>query len=210
MSDVDESAREAQQFLQTVAETLGRLRRMEIPGEVTDASPAGLARKLDDLLSCLTRFKESLPPAGESPEDAFSLPEMFENIEDRVRPLANVTGGPGVKVDSGPGGIVIGVEREEADAGEDDSDMAFPVKVTEDSGNLYDPGSASTNCSFTYTVTSLSGQVLGTAMTPQRPRYQNTEYAGPGAWSYGLGFWDGGTFILYEVVDEIALTDTCE
>ena len=206
MSDVDESAREAQQFLQTVAETLGRLRRMEIPGEVTDASPAGLARKLDDLLSCLTRFKESLPPAGESPEDTFSLPEMFENIEDRVRPLANVTGGQGIKVDSGPGGIVIGVEREEADAGEDDSDMAFPVKVTNDGGTA---GSDTTTCSLTYTVDDLAGNELDTDILPKQGRLPNCEYAVPSADSYGLACWDGEDLVLLQVYEELPLTETC-
>ena len=186
----------------TPAEFIAAVQQLRVPRFDENALPANLREPLQPLLDWVREMGQSLDavqrmPAPEEPPP----PERQGRLTIR---------GDGIEVHQTPDGVtlVAGIQGERPSM--PIVPTLFPVKVTEDSGNLYDPGSASTNCSFTYTVTSLSGQVLGTAMTPQRPRYQNTEYAGPGAWSYGLGFWDGGTFILYEVVDEIALTDTCE
>ena len=147
-------------------------------------------------------------PIGESPEDAFSLPEMFENIEDRVRPLANVTGGPGVKVDSGPGGIVIGLEAKEVQS-EDEQPLgvAFAVKVTRNGGGA---GSNVATCTLAYDVTDLADNALSAAsIQPVQARLPNCEYAVPAAGSYGLACWNGNTLVLLHAYQEIPLTDTC-
>jgi hypothetical protein len=83
----------------------------------------------------------------------------------------------------------------------------FPVKVTKDGGSA---GGASTTCSYTYTVASMDGVTIATAQTPDRPRFVNVEYELPADASRGVGYYDGDTFKLLEVIEERPKTDICE
>jgi hypothetical protein len=72
----------------------------------------------------------------------------------------------------------------------------FAVRVTIDGGAA---GSATTNCTWTYTVTFDSGYQLGTLMTPQRRRVPLAPYTTTPAGSWGAGFFDkDGVFVLWD------------
>lgn len=80
------------------------------------------------------------------------------------------------------------------------SGKMFPVLVTKDAGSA---GTYAADCSFTYTVTDIAGNSLGTGMTPIKPRITGTPYSQPADGSYGMGFYDdAGDFQLYEAVEE--------
>ena len=86
-------------------------------------------------------------------------------------------------------------------------------------------GSASTNCTFTYTIESLDGKELDTGLTPERARHSNTKYlaggdTGAGSGSGGSGSGAGESiygyarrvsdgWILLDVLGEIEDSGTC-
>lgn len=79
-------------------------------------------------------------------------------------------------------------------------DSLLVVKVTNDSGVA---GSATENCTLTYTVSDRFGNTLGTGLTPHRPRYDNCEYDIPASGSAGLAYYDeSGDLKLYEACQE--------
>lgn len=79
----------------------------------------------------------------------------------------------------------------------------FVVDVEQTGGSA---GNASTQCSFTYTVTiAETGEVLGTGMTPQKQRPLVGKMT---AGLLGSGYYSGGTFYLYEV-DEVPTKVAC-
>ena len=85
----------------------------------------------------------------------------------------------------------------------------FAVKVYKDGGVA---GSASTNCTWTYTVKDFAGtNTLATTKTPLRPRYTSCQYDLPADGSYGLAFYDSSnTLQLYEAVQEKPTGDTVD
>ena len=84
--------------------------------------------------------------------------------------------------------------------------ILFAVRVTIDGGAA---GSASTTCSWTYTVTTDSGYLLGEEMQPARCRLPNVPYAATPAGSWGAGFFDkGGAFVLWDA-NECPLVEEC-
>lgn len=83
----------------------------------------------------------------------------------------------------------------------------FAVKCSIDGGS---GGSASTTCSFTYTVTTLSGRTLGEEMTPQQRRHENVPYTTTPNEAIGVAYFDeAGTFRLWSANELPALED-CE
>jgi len=83
----------------------------------------------------------------------------------------------------------------------------FRVKVTKDAGVA---GDKDNNCTWTYTVTSVAGEELGTAVTPEKPRYPKCTYEEPAAGSPGLAYWHTDhTIKLYEALGEIPDTTVC-
>ena len=79
------------------------------------------------------------------------------------------------------------------------------VKVTKDGGVA---GSSAANCTFTYTVTDLTGTELGTLETPLVPRFPLTEYDEPTAESLGIAYYaSDGALVLYHVAEEIPTTN---
>lgn len=82
----------------------------------------------------------------------------------------------------------------------------FAVRVYIDGGTA---GTASTTCSWTYTVKRDSGHVFGTSMTPQRRRFPNTPYTTTPDGAWGAGFFDKtGTFVLWDA-NELPATEAC-
>lgn len=81
----------------------------------------------------------------------------------------------------------------------------FVVKVEKDGGTN---GSATTAASYTYTVRSLDGETLGTAVPVALPRPNGMVTYQGGSDGYGLAFYDGETLKLLDA-GEVPETDTC-
>jgi len=69
----------------------------------------------------------------------------------------------------------------------------FRVKVTMDGGV---GGSASEDCSYTYSVDDEYGYKIAEDMTPEAPRIPKTQYAAGDGWGWGCG--EGDDFILLD------------
>lgn len=84
--------------------------------------------------------------------------------------------------------------------------MLFPVLITKDGGVA---GSASADCSFTYTVKDLAGVELASGLSPECGRLTKTEYAEPSADSPAVAYRDAaGDLHLYHVAGEVPVTKT--
>ncbi len=83
----------------------------------------------------------------------------------------------------------------------------FPVRVEVDGGA---DGDGTTAASWTYTVTSLPGDELGTGVPVTRPRPNGSmvTYASPGG-GYGTAFYDGGTLVLWDAGEVEDTTEDC-
>lgn len=71
-------------------------------------------------------------------------------------------------------------------------------------------GDSTTSCTFVYKLKDIFGVDIpgATGLTPDRPRFTNTEYNQPADGSPGLAWVDaGGAWHLYEAVEEIPETD---
>jgi len=88
--------------------------------------------------------------------------------------------------------------------GDNNATHTFIVKVTKDGGSS---GSFSSTCSYTYTCKTLSGDSLGTGISPETHRITNVAYTAPGDNSYGIGFYDGETFKLYSAAEEVVASE---
>lgn len=80
----------------------------------------------------------------------------------------------------------------------------LPVKVKQSDGVA---GDSDTTCTFTYTVKSLGGTILGTAMSPLWPRFSDTTYVAPASDSYGVAFYDTGVLKLWQTLEHPAQSD---
>lgn len=80
------------------------------------------------------------------------------------------------------------------------------VTVEKDGGVA---GSASTNCTWTYTIKDLAGTELDTLLSPHRPRYANTIYTQAPDDSYGLAANIGGAWVLMVAWQETEQTSVC-
>lgn len=80
------------------------------------------------------------------------------------------------------------------------------VTVYKDGGAA---GSASTSCTWTYTIKNLAGSTLDTLLSPHRPRFTNTIYTQAPDGSYGLAVKITGGWVLLVALQEIEQTDTC-
>jgi len=86
------------------------------------------------------------------------------------------------------------------------------ITVAKDGGSAGAPDPGGSNCSWTYTLTSLSGTELATTVAPQQARYPKTIYleAGAGGRSaYGVAYDLTGTWLLLYLPGEIADTTVC-
>lgn len=81
----------------------------------------------------------------------------------------------------------------------------FPVLVSEDGGSA---GNKTTKCSWTYTVESLSGEVLGDTMTPLRRRPAKGAISKPDDDTVAIGCYVNGTFELYDA-NEVYEIEVC-
>ncbi len=81
----------------------------------------------------------------------------------------------------------------------------FPVRVTKTGGVT---GSKTVQCSWTYTVESLSGQELGTVMTPLRRRPAKGAISNPAADTIAIGCYVNGEFQLYDA-NEVYEIEVC-
>ena len=87
------------------------------------------------------------------------------------------------------------------------ADNLIVVKVAKDGGVS---GGAAANCTWTYTVTDLAGNELGTGLTPEVPRLTNVEYEYADENSdYGLAAWDGTTLVLLVAFGECPKETAC-
>lgn len=83
----------------------------------------------------------------------------------------------------------------------------FAVRVSIDSGSA---GSGSTNCSWTYEVSSLRGKVVATGQTPALLREPLLEYVETPDNSEGTAFYDeDGNFVLFNA-NELPAIHTCD
>lgn len=82
----------------------------------------------------------------------------------------------------------------------------FAVTCTIDGGSA---GSASTTCSFTYTVTDLHGVVIGEDMSPEQRRYPNVPYTTTPNDTPGLAYYDAAGDLHLWSANELAQTEEC-
>jgi hypothetical protein len=85
----------------------------------------------------------------------------------------------------------------------------FAVKVTQD-GSDTSPGSgdSDTQCSYTYLVTNIaSDTVLASGASPLKPRPETGQLIKASDQSYAVGFYDDGTFKLWDVAEALATSD---
>jgi hypothetical protein len=81
----------------------------------------------------------------------------------------------------------------------------FQVKVYADGGGAGGPGG---DCTYTYTVKTLSGRTLATAKSPTRRRFPLTEYAVTPSGAVGQAYFDdAGTLQLFDANELPALED---
>ena len=86
------------------------------------------------------------------------------------------------------------------------STVAFSCKVGKDGGSA---GDEDNTCTFTYTVKTLTGDELGTEISPQKKRVEKCIYNQPGNDSYGLACYDGETLVLLEAFEEYPDSKVC-
>ncbi len=90
--------------------------------------------------------------------------------------------------------------------------QAFTVKLVNDGG---DAGDDENDCTLTYTVKDLDGNVLLEEATPERKRYPKTTYIAATEDSYGWACYrigEGGTpgaLVLLDAIEEIEATEAC-
>jgi len=77
----------------------------------------------------------------------------------------------------------------------------IPVKVTMDGG---EGGSASTDCSYTYSVDDENGNKIAEDMTPQTPRLLYTQYTAGDGWGWGCYDKDDNFILLDAGEKEVA------
>ena len=80
------------------------------------------------------------------------------------------------------------------------------VTVAKDAGVA---GDGATDCTWTYTITSLGGVELATGLSPQKARYEKTAYDQAANGTYGLATLISGSWVLLIAYDEIADTSVC-
>jgi len=80
-------------------------------------------------------------------------------------------------------------------------ESAIPVKVTMDGGV---GGSASTDCSYTYSVDDENGNKIAEDMTPQTPRLLYTQYTAGDGWGWGCYDKDDNFILLDAGEKEVA------
>ena len=86
------------------------------------------------------------------------------------------------------------------------------VTVAKDGGVAGNPDPGGTDCTWTYTLTSLGGIVLATTISPEQARYPETIYleAGAGGRSaYGMASYIAGAWVLLNLPGEIADATVC-
>jgi len=167
------------------------------------------------------RFVICLAPLADGavgPALASGVSPVRVDVADEAHRYADVNNNAAGSLKSGAGGAAL-VLWKESGTGEkwavvrlglpsDPLGGVFAAKVTKDGGSA---GSKDADCTFTYTVKDLAGNELGTTLTPKRPRFTHVEYAQPSADSPGLAYYDDqGALQLYDAVEEIPETDTCE
>jgi hypothetical protein len=91
-----------------------------------------------------------------------------------------------IAVDAGPGGATIRLSVE-ALLPRIPKTGLFPVLVTQTGGAA---GDATTQCSFVYDVTLVTGDPFGEGMAPVKPRPEFGKMVAPATDSYGLAFVD--------------------
>ena len=86
----------------------------------------------------------------------------------------------------------------------------FAVRVRQAGGSA---GSATTQCSFTYEVYSLAGEILAdsvvTPMTPQHPRPSVGRMVAPSNDSYGIAFLEETEVLVLWDVGEVPAVEVC-
>ena len=154
-----------------------------------------------DLSAFSQEQRDALQPLVESMEAVGRLAEGIRRLPDTEPSAA----GPVVPLQT----RVLGAEPESQARLLPEKATLFRVTVTMDAGSGH-AGDENTNCTYTYTVTSLAGDELGTAKTPEKPRYEKCTYKQPGAASPGLAYWDSDNVLhLYEALEEIPDTTEC-
>lgn len=81
----------------------------------------------------------------------------------------------------------------------------FAVYVTRDGGSA---GGGGEDCDWTYEVSTLSGRLLGTEMTPKKRRDPGMEYTETPSSTIGSAYFDEfGIFTLYDANETLAYED---
>jgi hypothetical protein len=143
---------------------------------------ANMMRRLETAESALAALRRGV--FGELPPGIGSVEDRLAAIE-RTQVGALAAMGDPVVVHSGASAV---------DANElPIVESAIPVKVTMDGGV---GGSASTDCSYTYSVDDKYGYKIAEDMTPEAPRIPKTQYAAGDGWGWGCG--EGDDFILLD------------
>lgn len=137
--------------------------------------------------------------AWKDPEEG----EIDGGEHDTVSFDGEVDGGPADPEEIEDDGVRFCVVR----MGNDTRGVDFRVLCTIDGGDAGVAGVS--NCSWTYTVTTLDGVLLGEGMTPEERRWPLTPYTSTPANTVGEGYYDvGGAFVLSDANETIGV-DHC-
>ena len=137
-------------------------------------------------------------PISEFTGGTASARDKLNTMRTLVNAFDQIKGDGLIAVQRTPAGIVIRLVMDRVleripKFGTSSTGGVFPVKVTMDGG---EGGSASADCSYTYSVDDENGNKIAEDMTPEAPRIPKTQYIAGDGWGWGCG--EGDDFILLD------------
>lgn len=160
------------------------IREVAIPKEVSDASPQGLAEKINEVVRFLRSIRDVTPPPS---RDGVGRAEKQSAKPVQMRDWSEKRGYERIEVKD-----------------------VFVVKITGHAGSA---GDDSSDCSFTYSISAVDGTDLGSGYAPERARYTHVAYTYAPNDSLGIAAMDPSDptkVVLLVCFGEIEDTDVCE
>ena len=145
-------------------------------------------------------------PISEFTGGTASARDKLNAMRTLVNAFDQIKGDGLIAVQRTPAGIVIRLAMDRVleripKFGTSSTGGVFPVKVTMDGG---EGGSASADCSYTYSVDDENGNKIAEDMTPQTPRLLYTQYTAGDGWGWGCYDKDDNFILLDAGEKEVA------